>query len=192
MSLRDDGKASLAYFCFDFRDKVKQDSANFVTSLLTQLSAYSSPCFQILSRMCSTYEKGIRQATNGALTNCLREMLKVAAIQPTYIIVDALDECPNFPGMQTPRKVVLDILKGLVGLRLPNLHICVTSRPEIDIKNFLGPLASSSVSLHNESGQQKDIFDYVSGVVSDSMMQRWQSDQKVMVVEELCKKADGM
>ena len=102
-------------------------------------------------------------------------------------------ECPDIPGMPTPRKVVLDLLKDLVDLRFPNLRICVTSRPKIDIKKFLEPLASCSVSLHEESGRQKDIFDYVSGVVSsDSRMQRWRSDQKVMVVEELSKKVDGV
>ena len=198
MSLRDDGKASLAYFYFDFRDKVaKQDSTNLVTSLLTQLSAYSRPCFQILSRMCSTAsstdEKGIRQTTDGALTNCLREMLKVTAKEPTYIIIDALDECPDLSGIPTPRDEVLALVKDLVDLRFPNLHICVTSRPEIDIKNSLEPLASSAVSLHDERGQQMDMFDYVSGVVSsDSRMQRWRSDQKELVVEELTKKANGV
>jgi hypothetical protein len=39
----------------------------------------------------------------------------------------------------------------------------------------------------------KDIFDYVRNVVySDSMMRRWRSDQKELVIEELSKKADGM
>ena len=120
-------------------------------------------------------------------------MLQVIVTQPTYIIVDALDECPNLSGIPTPREAVLGLVKDLVELRFPNLHICVTSRPEIDIKLCLEPLASSAVSLHDESGQQKDIFDYVSGVVSsDSRMQRWRSDQKELVVEGLTKKADGM
>jgi hypothetical protein len=57
-------------------------------------------------------------------------MLSVAAQKPTYIIVDALDECPNSSGMPTPREEVLGLLKDLVGLRFRNLHICVTSRPE--------------------------------------------------------------
>jgi hypothetical protein len=120
-------------------------------------------------------------------------MLTVAAQKPTYIIVDALDECPNLSGMPTPREVVLDLLKELVGLRFRNLHICITSRPEVDIKYFLGPLAHSAVSLHEENGQMKDIFDYVHNVVySDSMMRRWRNDQKELVIEELSKKADGM
>jgi hypothetical protein len=67
--------------------------------------------------------------------------------------------------------VVLDLLEDLVELRIPNLHICITSRPEIDIKTVLEPLAYSAVSLHDESGQQKDISDYVRKTVySDRKM----------------------
>jgi hypothetical protein len=191
--MRDAGKACLAYFYFDFRDKdKKQDSRNFVTSLLVQLSAYSNPCCKIISHMYSTHGKGTQQPTNGTLTNCLREMLLVAAQQPIYIIVDALDECPNLSGIPTPREVLLNIMEDLVCQGLPNLHICLTSRPEADIKDVLGPLAST-VSLHDELGQQKDISDYVSNFVSsDRMMRRWRSAEKDLVVKELSTKADGM
>jgi hypothetical protein len=192
--LREAGRASLAYFYFDFRDKdKKQDFRNFITSLLVQLSAYSSPCCEIISDIYSKHGKGAHQPSIGALKTCFQKMLNVTTEEPTYIIVDALDECPNFSGLPTPREVVLDLLKELVGLRSRNLHICVTSRPEIDIKKFLGPLARSTVSLHDESGQMKDIFDYVRNVVySDSLMRKWRSDQKDLVIEELSKKADGM
>ena len=194
MSLRDAGKASLAYFYFDFRDEEKkQDIRNFVASVLAQLSAYSTPCCEIISRIYSTHGKGTQQLSNDALTNCLREMLSVIAQQPIYLIVDALDECPDSSGMPTPREDVLNLLVGLVHMGLPNLHICVTSRPEIDIKNVLGPLASSAVSLHDESGQKKDISDYVRNMVySDKKMWRWRSDEKELVIEELSRKVDGM
>ena len=194
MSLRDAGQASLAYFYFDFRDEEKkQDIRNFVTSLLVQLSAYSIPCCRIISRIYSAHGKGTQQPSNDALTNCLREMLSVAAQQPTYIIVDALDECPDTSGIPTPREDVLKLLEGLVRLRLPNLHICVTSRPETDIQNVLGPLASSTVSLHDERGQKKDIYNYVrNAVYSDMKMRRWRNDEKELVIKELSKKVDGM
>ena len=194
MSLRDAGQASLAYFYFDFRDeKKKQDIRNFLTSLLVQLSAYSSPCCEIMCRIYSAHGKGTQQPSNDALTNCLREMLSVTAQQPVYLIIDALDECPDSSGMPTPREDVLNLLEDLILLGLPHLRICVTSRPEIDIKNVLGPLASSAVSLHDESGQQQDISDYVrNAVYSDKKMGRWRSDQKELVIEELSKKVDGM
>ena len=194
MSLRDAGQASLAYFYFDFRDEEKkQDIRNFLTSLLVQLSSYSGPCCKITSRIYSTHGKGSQQPSNDALTNYLREMLSVTPQQPIYLIVDALDECPDSSGMPTPREDVLNLLEDLIHLGLPNLRICVTSRPEIDIKNVLGPLASSAISLHEESGQKKDIYDYVrNAVYSDKKMRRWRSDQKELVIEELSKKVDGM
>jgi hypothetical protein len=194
MSLRDAGLASLAFFYFDFRDEEKkQDFRNFVTSLLVQLSAYSSPCCHLIYRLYSTHGKGTQQPSNDALTKCLREMLSLATEQPIYLIVDALDECPDSSGMPTPREDVLNLLEDLVRLGLPKLHICVTSRLEIDIKNVLEPLASGVVSLHDESGQKKDISDYVKDVVSlDRKMGRWRSDEKELVIEEVTEKADGM
>ncbi|KAN0130287.1 hypothetical protein V8E53_011910 [Lactarius tabidus] len=194
MSLRDAGQASLAFFYFDFRDKdKKQDFRNFATSLLVQLSAHSSPCSEIIARIYSTHGKGTQQPSNNALANCLREIILAAAPQPIYIIVDALDECPNASGMPTPREVVLDILEGLVRLCIPNLHICLTSRSEIDIKKVLQSLPHSAVSLHDESGQKKDISNYVRRVVyADRKMQSWRDEEKKLVVNELSNRADGM
>ena len=120
-------------------------------------------------------------------------MLLVSTDHPIYIIIDALDECPDSSDIPTPRENVLNLLEGLVRLNIPNLHLCVTSRPEVDIRDALDPLASMALSLHDQSGQMKDIFDYVTNVVySDKKMRRWRSDQKKLVIEELSKKADGM
>ena len=52
---------------------------------------------------------------------------------PIYIIVDAVDECPNFLGRPSARDDVLELIEELVDLKLPNLHLCVASRPEMDI-----------------------------------------------------------
>ncbi|KAF8269275.1 NACHT domain-containing protein [Lactarius quietus] len=196
MSLRDAEKASLAYFYFDFRDKdKKQDLRNLITSLLVQLSSCTSPCCEIISRLYSSHGKGAQQPGNGALTKCLREMLLVATEQPIYIIIDALDECPNSDerpdfGMSTPREDVLDLLKSLVRMGLPKLHICVTSRPEIDIKMALERLPHNAVSLHDEIGQKKDISDYVRGIVYSDRMWRLRDEEKRLVIEELTNKAE--
>src|ERR1700761_7105941 len=100
MSLRDAGEASLAYFYFDFRDEEKkQDIRNFVKSLLVQLSAYLTPCCKIISRIYSTHAKGAQQPSNDVLKASLREMISVAIEKPIFIIIDALDECPDLSGM---------------------------------------------------------------------------------------------
>ena len=82
-------------------------------------------------------------------------------------------------------------------MQLPTLHICATSYPEVDIKIVLEPLAYDTVldtvSLHDESGQQKDISIYVRNVVySDNKLRKWRDEENELVVEELSTKADGM
>ena len=109
--------------------------------------------------------------------------------------MDALDECPASSGVLSPRSEVLQLVKELVDLDLPELHICATSRPEIDIRAVLEPLAFRSVSLQDESGQKADIEDYVRNVVNVSSslaMRRWRDDDKNPVIETLTERADGM
>jgi hypothetical protein len=120
-------------------------------------------------------------------------MVVVRARYPTFLVLDALDECPNYFGLPTPREAVLDLLVDLVCLQLPNLHICVTSRPEFDIRSALQPLAFRSISLHNESGQKYDMVNYVCSVVwSDRNTRKWRDEDKELVVTELAERADGM
>ena len=120
-------------------------------------------------------------------------MIRFSAGVPIYLILDALDECPNTTGIPSSRDKVLELVEKLVSLNLPNLHLCITSRPEIDIRTSLEPLTSNRVSLHDQSGQKKDIVDYVNSVVySDKNMRRWREEDKNVVIEVLSDRADGM
>ena len=193
--LRDAGSASVAYFYFDFRDVDKKHRRNLLSSLLIQLSSQSERCANILSRVYFTHYDGKEQPSEHALVQCLEDMLVAPPpVQlPTYIILDALDECPNTYGIPTPREHVLDLVKELVDLHLPNLRICVTSRPEVDIYTALEPLTLYHLSLHDQPGQNKDIADYISAVVqSDTKMKRWREDDRKLVIDTLSEKADGM
>ena len=127
------------------------------------------------------------------MSECLKQMLALEEQRPTYIILDALDECPVTSTIASPREDVLELVEDLVGLNLPNLRICVTSRPEPDIQIVLERLTERPVSLHDESGQKEDIAKYVSfSVHSDQRMRRWQEDDKVLVIKTLSEKAEGM
>ena len=195
MALREAGPASLAYFYFDFRDTDKQSLHNALPSLLTQLSTRSDSYCEILSRLYKSHDDGARKPNTKAMIGCLKEMLALPGQGPIYIILDALDECPNTFGIPPARRQVLDLLKDLVALRLLDLHICVTSRPEIDIRIALEPLEFHPVSIHDQSGQKKDIEGYIKSVVysdSDTAMGRWRDQDKVLVVQTLTERADGM
>src|SRR5712671_224154 len=171
--------ASMAYFIFDFKDNHKQSRRDMILSLLTQLSVRSENCLDILSRFYSTHKHDTRAPTGGVLTECLKEMLSLPDQGPIYIIMDALDECPDTPGVPSPREEVLELVEELALLRLSNLRLFVTSRAEIGIRAVLRPLVSFRVVLHDERGQQQDIADYLKAVVqSDRNIRRWRKDDK--------------
>ena len=189
------GQATIAYFYFDFRDLAKQVLHDALTSLLAQLSACSDSYCDILFHVHQAHDDGTSRPSTKTMITCLKEMLALPDQLPVYIILDALDECPDTYGFPSSRYEVLDFLKDLVGLHLPNLHICVTSRPEIDIRSVLEPLASYSISIQDQSGQKADIADYISSSVNSSTgtaMRRWRADDKNMVIETLSERVDGM
>jgi len=122
-------------------------------------------------------------------------MLTLPNQRPIYLIIDALDESPDNSGIPSPREEVLQLVKELIELRLPDLHICITSRPHLDIRDVLEPLTSLRVSLQDQNGQKNDIVHYVRSVVysnSERIMRGWGKEEKELVIETLSKRADGM
>ena len=185
----------MTYFYFDFRALNKQTCHDLLRSLVFQLSTWSISCSDILHRVYETHENGAQQPSDGTLKACLKEMLRLLADGRTFIILDALDECPNSSGIPSPRDEVLQLVKELVDLHLRGIYICATSRPEVDIRIVLEPLAFRSVSLHDECGQKADIADYIQSVVNSSpsaAMRRWRVEDKVLVIKALTERADGM
>ena len=143
----------MAYFFFDFKDTRKQDSRALLSSLLLQLSEKSVRCCDVLIGLHSTHQKGSHQPTDDSLAQCFKDMLTIMGQIPIYLIMDALDECPNDSGIPSSREKVLELVKELVELHHPNLRLCITSRPEFDIRTTLEPLATQQLSLHDETGQ---------------------------------------
>jgi len=191
--MRTAGLAMMAYYYFDFRDIKKQDRYGLLSSLVSQLSAESDSCNQVLSQLYSGHAGGTRKPTTSMLTKCLKDMLNLPGQGPIYVIVDALDECPNFSGRPSAREEVLELIEELVNLKLPNLHLCVASRPEMDIRMVLESLASLKISLHDENGQKGDIMDYIkSAVRSDKNMRRWREEDQNLVIDTLSQNVDGM
>jgi len=191
--IQNSGLASLAMYYYDFREDKKKDLRGLLSSVLFQLCGQSDSYHSILSTFYSTHLDGAQSPSDGELIRCLIDLLKLPGSQPIYLIVDALDECPSTSSLSSPREKLLSLLKDLVEAQFPNLRICVTSRPEVDIKAILEPLTFCSVSLHDARGQQKDIRDYIESVVNTNQkMQNWNSQHKQLVIDVLTRKADGM
>jgi hypothetical protein len=193
--LQNAGSAIMAYYYFDFKDLAKRDIRGMLSSLLIQLCESSDLCWDVLSELYTKCHDGSTQPSEAALAHCLRDMVELSRKDPIYIIVDALDECPNTTGTPSPREKVLRFFKDLVGMTTSNLHTCITSRPEQDIQEILNSLASGSrcVSLHQEGGQRQDITNYIHSFVhNDPQMRRWRAADKELVISTLSERAQGM
>ena len=187
------GLATMAYYYFDFRDVKKQDCYGLLSSLISQLSAESDSSFSIVSQLYSDHGRGLRKPDIDALKKCMTDMLSLPGQAPIYIIVDAVDECPNLSGTPSAREEVLGLIEEIVDLKLQSLHLCVASRPEIDIRVVFDPLTPLKISLHDESGQKEDIIKYIKFVVrSDRTMRRWREEDQTLVIDTLSKNVDGM
>jgi hypothetical protein len=192
-AMRKAGLASLAFFYCDFREDQKKGVRGLLSSLLVQLCHQSDSYCDMLFKFYSEHAEGSRHPSDEALLGCLRNLLEIPGLAPVYFIVDALDECPNTDAIPSPRDEVLSLIEELIKSQTPNLRMCVTSRPEIDIKHVLDPLISCSVSLHDENGQKADIEEYIKSVINtNSKNRRWKAEDKQLVIDVLTEKADGM
>ncbi|KAH9959367.1 hypothetical protein BGW80DRAFT_1449133 [Lactifluus volemus] len=191
--IRRSGLASLGFFYCDFRDDEKRNRRGLLSSLLIQLCDQSKFYAEIIYNLYSEHRDGSQDPSDAALAQCLKDVIRCVGKPPIYIILDALDECPNAHGTPSPRGKVLMLVEDLVSLHIPNLRICITSRPETDIETTLDRLKFHPVSLHDEEGQIQDIENYIISVVnSDARMGKWRADDKELVVGTLSRKANGM
>ena len=191
--MRKFGLASLAFYYFDFRDVRKKHRRGLLSSLIFQLCDQSDSYYDVLSNLHSTHQLGSQVPSDNALTKCLEKMLILPGQAPVYLVVDALDECPNVFGTPTARESVLSFVKDLVHLQLPNLHICLTSRLEVDIQTVLDSLGFHFISLHDQEGQKQDILDYIRSVVhSDRKTRRWRAEDKQLVIDVLSRNTNRM
>jgi NACHT domain len=189
------GSPYMAYFFFDFKDAGKQDARALLSSFLVQLSEQSdSHCDKLLALYSSNRcVSELPKLTNEALTRCLKEMLMMLGQVPVYLIIDGVDECPDTCGIRSSRREVLDLVKGLVELHIPNLRLFATSRPENDIRAVLEHVTCTSISIHDQEGQKRDIFDYINYVIDSEIdTKRWREEDKELVIRTLSERAGGM
>jgi hypothetical protein len=191
---REETASLVAYHYFDYKDGSKRHVHGLLASLLFQLSDESGPCRDALAELYEACRNGSEQPSDAALSKCLNTMVRLPGQLPIFLVMDALDECSN-TGTPSARDEVLDLVEDLVGSSDSNLFICITSRPEQDIKIVLNPLTTTSrrVALHEESGQRDDINKFVrSFVYTDKAMRRWKEEDKELVINTLSERVSGM
>jgi NACHT domain len=191
--MRKSGLTSLTIFYHDSRESQKKCLRGLLSSVLFQLCDQSDSHHDMLSTFRSTHRDDEQSPRDDELVRCSKSLLGIRGQAPVYLIIDALDECPSSSAMPSPREEVLRLVVELIESRLTNLRICVTSRPEIDIKLVLEPLIFRPGSIHDEKGQIEDIKNYIRLIIdTDPRNRNWRTEDKQLVIDTLSEHADGM
>ena len=90
---------------------------------LVQLNHQSDSYFDILSKIYSEHNKGLRPPSDDALVGCLNNILILPGLAPVYLIVDALDECPKPSVVRSPRAKVQILIEELVNTNFEGAHM---------------------------------------------------------------------
>jgi ankyrin repeat domain-containing protein 50 len=110
--------------------------------------------------------------------------------RPTYIIIDAIDECPSHTGEWAK---LLDLLQCLGEPRASSLQVLVTSRKERDIEDKLAGLTTDAPIGIQEKDTDVDIRTHVKAqLMHDSTMSRWPEAGRLEVENALPTKANGV
>ncbi|EMD37437.1 hypothetical protein CERSUDRAFT_123399 [Gelatoporia subvermispora B] len=187
-------KSVLIYFYCDYADSTTQSVRGLLSHLVLCIPTRtrSDVCTEILSHLYSKNDNGGQQPSDDELEECLQEMLEQTADYSVYIVIDAVDECPS-SGIPSMRTRMLELITRITGWQIKNVRICLTSRPEPDVRDVLDRLSPLTITLHEGSGQAQDIATYVRSVMeSDPGFRLWNGEDKALAMQELSEKANGM
>src|ERR1700728_5334289 len=171
-----------AYYFFDGRDGQKelQTVASLIRSLIRQFSPPYGGLPATLTKLFHSCHDGGSQPTVKSLQATL--ILILEAFDDVYIVLDALDECPE-------RKGLLKLITEMICLRKDKLHLLVTSRPEEDIAMHLRLLNPDHVCMEPEF-VTGDIARYIDRILD--VEDQWSNDTNATIKSTLLERAGGM
>ena len=176
----------LAFFYFTFSDESKQNESVMMRTLCWQLSGQVENSNEEFDRLFCHRKPGLPAPM--VMVDYLRRLLQ--KFQHVYVILDALDECPQ----NGARENVLEKLEAMRKWSLQGLHLFVTSRDEVNIRNSLG--TSPNTTFHQikmkNAEIDKDIANFIEGRLNDDRrLQKWSASRGI-IQKKLGKHAQGM
>lgn len=175
---------------FTFSDESKQNESALLRTLFWQLLSEVENDNEKLDRLFHSQKTGVSAPV--VILDHLRRLIQ--KFQHVYVILDALDECPQ----NGARERVLGTLEIMRKWSVQGLHLFVTSKDEVDIRIFFHPSFRTSLdppfSQINMKNVEidKDIATFIMGRLQDDWrLQKWSSSVSV-IQEKLGKRAQGM
>src|ERR1700761_1712608 len=171
----------LAFFYFDTNNLEQLKVTQLLCSLVSQLSGQGPSPDKILDALWSSYSDGrLLPPDSELLSQALIPILKEFA-KPVYIVLDALDESPE-------RDYLLTTITAILDADLPNVHLLLTSRPEVPRSTAL---AQRAISISLEDNTHQDIESYLNKQLSNFDFGR-SLEQQGKIKDSLLHRGSGM
>ncbi|KAF7350143.1 Pfs domain-containing protein [Mycena venus] len=169
-----------AFFYFDTNNSGQQTVSQLLCSLVTQLSVQLPSLDKILHEVWKSNASGQHFPSNSQLISEALIPILTEFTQPVYLVLDALDECSE-------REKLLDAITSILDSELFNVHLLVTSRPEV---HYGTNVAQQGVSISLEDCVTQDIESYVDKLLSEE--DGWISENKEAIKQGLLDHGGGM
>ncbi|KAJ7067256.1 ankyrin repeat-containing domain protein [Mycena amicta] len=171
----------IAFFYFDTNNSGQRTVKQLLSSLVIQISLKAPYPDKTLHALWSSYANGEDLPSNSALISDALIPILGEFTQPVYIVLDALDECSEHDKL-------LDVVKHIVDAKLANVHLLLTSRPEIPRDT---DLAKQAVSVSLGGCVDQDIEAYVTKILS-KLDGDWPQERKDQIKAGLLERGGGM
>jgi len=172
----------VVYFYFDFADNKKQTVANLLKSVVYQLIVIEEV---IPESVASLYTKcnGLQQPNLDELVEVV--IAEVSRAGRTFLMIDALDECPK-----EERELFFETF--VQGSLPSNLNLLITSRKEPDIDAALGPSFSRTICIQN-AVIDADVRVHVGKAIArDARLLKWKPAIREEILNAIVESSYGM
>ena len=175
----------VGYYYFSFNEPVTQKAESMLRSLMLQLLKSRSCIPDAIMDLYSRYEH--EKPPLSDLLGCFRAIIETSG--QTYLLIDALDECP---AENKQRAMLIAMLDDIHQWRLHNLHILVTSRKEPDLSDLDRMVTFPAIDIQ-ESLVDSDIRLHVQRQLqNDPTLSRWPLATKADIEIHITQGAHGM
>ena len=171
---------AIAYIYCSYKEQENQTAVNLIASILQQLVQRKST---VSSEIVSLYGHQIKKGTRPTLDECSKLLQSdVRGLSEVFIIVDALDECP-----ESTRDSFLAEIRKLQS----NIHLLVTSRHISTIEREFKRAAHVEIRASDE-----DIRRYLEGRIEREgrLVRHVEADPALQetIINTIVEKAEGM
>ncbi len=116
-----------------------------LSSLIRQLSDAAKELPRVTFALADEFRGSGREPGTRKLFSALNSIIK-SFDQKVFIVIDALDECPE-KADHAKRQDLLDQINELLSEKNENLHLLTTSRKEVDIQESLQAVATAKLDI---------------------------------------------